>query len=271
MKKILVPTDFSPVAENALNYAIEIAARFSSEILLYHVYSFHRRVDYDRNFSEDEQPYVKNLENKMKIAKSQATDKADKKGVSIQTIVEENNVLYLFRNKVEKHNVDLVVMGTKGQTGMDRVIFGSVAVTALESATAPVLVVPPEYHFSKIERVALATDLNGVSKIVLSILEEFILKFSSNLTVLSILSEGSERILEKEELKFDGIETQYEEVEMSTGINESINDFVEAHSFDLICMIRRDKGFLESIFKKSITKAQVYQTKIPLLVLTEKP
>ncbi|HMQ48425.1 MAG TPA: universal stress protein [Saprospiraceae bacterium] len=61
MQKILVPTDFSPVADNALNYAIEIAAKFESELLLYHVYTFHRKVDFNWDFPEDEQPYVKKI------------------------------------------------------------------------------------------------------------------------------------------------------------------------------------------------------------------
>ncbi len=43
MKKILIPTDFSPVADNALNHAIEIASKFKSELFLYHFYSFNKK------------------------------------------------------------------------------------------------------------------------------------------------------------------------------------------------------------------------------------
>lgn len=57
---------------------------------------------------------------------------------------------------------------------------------------------------------------------------------------------------------------------MSKSINESINEFIRDHKSDLLCMIRREKGFFESIFKKSITKTQVYNTRIPLLVLPAK-
>jgi len=270
MKKILVPTDFSPICENALNYAIEIAAKLSSEIILYHVYSFHRRIDYDRNYPEDDQPYVREIEKKMSKEKSSVIDKARAKGVSIRTKVEENNVFYLFKNKVEKNDVDLIIMGTKGETGLDRVIFGSVAVTALESSKVPVLVVPPEHKTYKIEKVALATDIKDLSKDVISVLEELITKFSSELTVLSIIQNDEEdRPHKNGELEFQGLKTIYKEIEISNTINETINEYVQKNQYDLVCMIRKDKGFFESIFKRSVTKTQVYHTKLPFLVIPE--
>lgn len=57
---------------------------------------------------------------------------------------------------------------------------------------------------------------------------------------------------------------------MSKDINETINEFIQKEGCDLLCMIRREKGFFESVFKKSITKAQVFSNQIPLMVLPEK-
>jgi len=270
MKKILVPTDFSSISENALQYALEIASAFSSEILLYHVYSFHHRIDYDRNYPEDEQPYVRNIEKKMSIEKSKFANTAAEKGVAIKTVVEESSVFYLFKNKVEKYDIDLIIMGTKGETGLEGVIFGSVAVTALENSRVPVLVVPPEHTTCKIEKVALATDLKDVSKEVIEVLEELIIQFSSELTVLSIIGkDGASLIHEKSELRFKGLKTLYKEIEISNTINETINQYVQELGYDLVCMIRKDKGFFESIFKRSVTKTQVYHTNIPFLVLPQ--
>ena len=59
MHKILIPTDFSHVADNALDYAIEIASKLKSELYLYHVYMMNKRSDYDWSFPNDQQPYVK--------------------------------------------------------------------------------------------------------------------------------------------------------------------------------------------------------------------
>ena len=127
MKKILVPIDFSTVAENALNYAIEIAAKFESELVLYHAYTFNKKFDYDWNFTEDEQPYVRNLEQKMSATVNKFKEKFIRNGLLIQTRVEELHVFTLFDRIVKKHEIDMIIMGSKGASGLEKVIFGSVA------------------------------------------------------------------------------------------------------------------------------------------------
>lgn len=269
MKRILVPTDFSPVANNALNYAIEIAAKFESELLLYHVYTFHRKVDFNWDFPEDEQPYVKNIERQMNFTKQKFMDKIKQKGLTIQTRVEEDNIFTLFGSKVKKHNISLIIMGSKGASGLAKVIFGSVAATALEMAKVPVLVVPPNHSFRPLKQIVLATDLNEVSTSILSPLQKLAINFDAKVTIFNVNTNSNKDAPQKNDLYLKDVETIYSEVPMSQSINESINEFVKKNNFDLMCMIRREKGFLVSIFKKSITKTQVYNSKIPLLVLPE--
>ena len=269
MQKILIPTDFSSVADNALNYAIEIAAKFKSELLLYHVYSFHRKVDYDWNFPEDEQPYVKKIERQMDVTKLKFKEKIKQKGLSLQTIVEENDILALFKRKITKHNINLIVMGSKGASGLEKVIFGSVAATALDMAKVPVLVVPPKHSFRPIEQIVLARDLNEISTSILSPLQNLALQFGAKVTILNVNTDSNKAPLQKNNLLLKDLETTYRKIPLFKNINKSLDDFVKKNDFDLMCMIRREKGFFESLFKKSITKTQVYNSKIPLLVLPE--
>jgi len=269
MKKILVPTDFSPIADNALNYAIEIAAKFESEILLYHVYSFRKKVDFDWKFPEDEQPYVSNIERQMDLTREKFREKIKQKGIAIQTRVEEDNVFSLFARKVVKHNISLIVMGSKGASGLEKVIFGSVAVVALERAKVPVLFVPPGCYFRPFEQIILATDLNEVAAQVLSPLQKLAFKFAAKVTVLNVNIDSDEGIPQKNNLYLKDVETTYTEIPVFRDVNQSINDFVGKNKFDLMCMIRREKDFFESLFKRSVTKRQVYNNTIPLLVLPE--
>ena len=136
MKRILVPTDFSPFADNALNHAIEIAAKFKSELYLYHVYSFDR-FNYDVNFHKHEQPFTEKVNHSMNRTRQRFMEKITQNGLLIQTIVEQDDIFSLFDSKVKKHGIDLIVMGSKGATGLTKVIFGSVAATALEMAKVP--------------------------------------------------------------------------------------------------------------------------------------
>lgn len=269
MQKILIPTDFSPVADNALKYALEIATEFESELLLYNVYTFYRKIDYNANYPDDEQPFVKNIEKQMNFTKQKFTERIRQKGLTIQTKVEEDTIFSLFDRKAKKHDVSLIIMGSKGASGLEKIIFGSVAATALEMAKVPVLVVPPKYAFAPIKKIAFATDLKEVPENVLAPLRELAVKFNAKVTILFVNTDSDRETNNDFNVDIEGVETTYQEVPMSGSINDSINEFVDVNKFDLMCMVRREKGFFESLFKKSISKSQVYNSKIPLLVLPE--
>jgi nucleotide-binding universal stress UspA family protein len=269
MKKILVPTDFSQVADNALKYAMEIAAKMKGELLLYHVYSFHRRLHYDPDYPENEQPYVKDIERKMEETLSKFREKTERLNIPVQTRVEENSVFFLFKNKVVQYDIDLIVMGSKGATGLERVVYGSVAATALETAKVPVLVIPPEHSLRGMDRIVLATDLNRVSADDLLPLRELAEAFSSKVTILRVNTHPGEEMPSTDNLPLQDVDAKYHEIPLTQTINDSVNAFVAQDQSDLVCMIRREKDFFDSIFKKSVTKDRVYNSAIPFLVLPE--
>lgn len=268
MQKILIPTDFSILADNAMNYAIEIGSAFDAELYLYHVYHMHK-VDYNLNFTAEEQPYRKKLEQKMSLKKLKFAEKIKQKGLNVQTVVEEDSIYSLFESKAIKHDINWIIMSSKGASGMEKVIFGSAAVNALEVAKVPVLVVPPEYTFQAIKHIVLATDLAEVSSKVLIPLQRLASTFDATVTILNVNTGTNGTEAHKINLSLQNIETTYREVPMANSINESINQFIEENNCDILCMIRREKGFFERLFKRSITKTQLYNNLIPLLVLPE--
>lgn len=269
MLKILIPTDFSSIADNALNYAIEIGEEFESDLYLYHVYNINRKLNYDSSFSKEEQPYKKEVESKMSLTKQRFIERITQKGLSIKTKVEETRIFSLFKSKVGEHHIDLIVMGSKGASGITKVVFGSVAATALELAKVPLLVIPPEYSFHPIKNIVLATDSNEIHPDVLLPLQKLAARFRAKVTILTVKADSHKESQQPINLGLSEIETSYREVLMNNNINDSINDFIEEESCDLLCMIRRDKGFFTSLFQRSITKTQVYHNNIPLLVLPE--
>lgn len=268
MQRILVPTDFSPVADNALAYAIEIAAKFKSEIYLYHVYSFNK-FNYDVNFHKHEQPYTEKVNRSMNQTKQKFIERIRQNGLLIQTAVEQDSIFSLFGGKVQKHKIDLIVMGSKGASGLTKIIFGSVASTALEMAKVPVLVVPPNFAFRPLEHIVLARDDRQLDSGVLSLLQKIAVNFGAKVTLLKVNTDASEDAYKKTDLHLGGVEADYREVPMSKSINDSINNFIEKESCDILCMIRREKGFLEGLFSKSITKTQAFDSQVPLLMLPE--
>ncbi|MFK7772125.1 MAG: universal stress protein [Saprospiraceae bacterium] len=268
MKKILIPTDFSSVADNATKYAFEIAAVFKSKLFLYHVYSM-KKSDYDLNFSDENQPFKKKVKLKMNKTKEQFNELLTEKNLTIKTKTYQGNIFSLFGRTVKKDGIGLVVMGSKGASGITKVIFGSVAGSALEKSQVPLLVVPPEYTFQSLQHIILAIDHKEISPEVLSPLQELAAKFGAKVTILNIKTDSNNDIKTEKKVDLDGVEITYREVPLSKNINNSINKFIEKENCDLLCMVRRKKSFFESIYKRSITKNQVYNNQVPLLVLPE--
>ena len=205
----------------------------------------------------------------MDFIKRRFIDKINQKGLSLNTIIEEDHIYALFKTKVIENEIDLIVMGSKGATGLEKVIFGSAAAAALDLARVPVLVVPPDHSFIPLEEFVLAIDLNEDYTSILSPLQKLASKFGAKVTILYVNTGTSTDRQRSINLSLKDVETTYRESPMTISINESINEFTENNKCDLLCMIRRKKGFFESLFQRSITKDQVYKSEIPLLVLPE--
>ncbi len=268
MKKILIPTDFSPVADNATKFAIEIADAFKSKLFLYHVYTM-KKSDYDLNFSDEEQPFKKKVNRNMEKTVKKFKEIITQKDLKLHSKVYQGNIFSLFGRTVKKDGIELIVIGSKGASGINKMIYGSVAAIALEKSKIPLLVVPPKSSFQSLRNIVLAIDNKDVSPDVLSPLQKMVEKFGAKVTLLNIKKDSKKDTQREDTIELAGVETTYREIPLSKNINESINKFVEEEDCDLLCVVRRKKGFLESIFKKSISKNQVYNSRVPLLVLPE--
>lgn len=269
MQNILVPTDFSPIAENALDYAVELAIQYKSNLFLYHIYDFNKKIHYNEDYPDDEQPYVQKIKDQMYDTVLRIKEKISNHDIEIQSFVTESSILGLFTNKVKKHQIDLIVMGSKGASGMRQVVFGSNAANAIEVAKAPLMVIPPNLSFKKLNKIVLAADYRPISAQTLLPLQNLASTFNADVTILNVYTDEDNRVIQENKVAIDGIKINYHEVPFNQSINASINQFIAKQNFDVLCMIRRKKSFFNRIFKKSITRTQVYNSQIPIMVLPD--
>ncbi|NJC28196.1 universal stress protein [Neolewinella antarctica] len=267
MRKILIPTDFSPIADNAMKCAIEIATRLKGELHLHHAYTMIRKVDYNWNHPSDQQPFVQEIERQMSVSKRKFTDITTRRGLDLHTEVVEEHVDALFRKAILNGGVDLIVMGSKGTTGLERVVLGSVAESAMTLAEIPVLIVPPGHAFPPLERIVVAIDGQEIAPATLRPLRELALGFGAEITILYVDTGGTTEKEQQLDSIFEGIPTVYRKIPVNNTINDTVSAFVEAEDAHLLCMIKREKGFFDSLFKKSVTKDQLGRNDVPLLVL----
>ncbi|MEF8775972.1 MAG: universal stress protein [Haloarculaceae archaeon] len=134
--RIVVPTDGSPTAEAAIDHAVDLATRYDADVRVISVVN--SRV-YDTSIQSAVEPLREQGEAYVDRLETAATDA----GVPVTTDVEIGRPGARILEYVDDHDVDLIVMGSRGRGGLPRRLLGSVTNYVVTHATVPVHVVPP--------------------------------------------------------------------------------------------------------------------------------
>jgi nucleotide-binding universal stress UspA family protein len=138
-KRILLPLDGSPLAEQALPYAIAIAERFQSELVLLQVL-----IPFPRSSTTTEaslQRADKETADFVREYLERVAAGVQERGISVQTIALEGRPHLQIIQYAETNQVDLIVMCARGQSGLSRWMMGSVSDRVVRGAAVPVLLV----------------------------------------------------------------------------------------------------------------------------------
>jgi nucleotide-binding universal stress UspA family protein len=147
IKKILVPTDFSADAERALGAAKDLARELGAEIVLMHAY----HVDLPMATPALGGGYVlpANFYDELRVQATKQIEElaagVEKEGISATSVAVEERPFFAILEEAKRRSVDLIVMGTRGLTGLKHVAFGSVAERVVREAPCPVLTIKADY------------------------------------------------------------------------------------------------------------------------------
>jgi nucleotide-binding universal stress UspA family protein len=149
VKKILVPTDFSESARYALNYAVDLNRELKARLYLLHVLQdFTEFSEYNLSPSILPQLYLEFEENAAKRLEDMMADMVPSE-ISCGTYILHGVPFYEIIQFAKKENIDLIVIGSHGRTGLKHVLFGHTAEKVVKKASCPVLTVRhPETEFS---------------------------------------------------------------------------------------------------------------------------
>lgn len=149
LRRILVPTDFSKFSQNALTYATAFAEKFSSEVLLLHVVQDLALFIPEAVLGTPAvTPPVEQFIASAKTALERTVAEMKLPGIAIRPEVAEGVPFEEIIRTAREKDVDLIVMGTHGHTGLAHMLMGSVAEKVVRKAPCPVLTVRhPEHEF----------------------------------------------------------------------------------------------------------------------------
>jgi nucleotide-binding universal stress UspA family protein len=270
--KILVPTDFSKNANKAIEYASVIAKSSGGTLELLHVYTepvTRNNVAYPLIFEETAWAAKTAREQIEKLC----AEISEEKGVPCEGKVKIGVTAVEIIKEAADSKIDFIVIGTKGASGLDKVLFGSNTTSVIEKAPCPVFSVPMDAVIAPPKKIVFATNYHEGDMKALKKLTKFGSLFNAELLVLHVSKENlkSERDLveqfSKAVAKESGSPQPYYYALPHENTEKGINLFMDSSGADLIALSTRKRTVFEKMFNPSLTKKLAYQARLPWLAI----
>ncbi|NJB72163.1 nucleotide-binding universal stress UspA family protein [Saonia flava] len=278
-KRILLPTDYSKNALNAIRYALDLYQDFECDFYFLNKYTVtgysldsmmvpepgEKLYEAAKKASED------GMERLMEILKLHPENSKH----TYHTISTYNSLLLAVENIIAKKDIDVIVMGTKGNTGASSVIFGTNTVAIMEKITnCPVIAVPANYSFSPPKEIVFPTDYKAdYKRKELIYLLEIAKAHKCAIRVLHVSEEAELNTKQKNnkillEDILEGLDFSFHTLS-NIKVSKGINTFVESRGSDMVAFLNKKHFFFGSLLSNPLVKEIGYNTNIPVLVLKD--
>jgi nucleotide-binding universal stress UspA family protein len=265
LSSIIAPVDFSNEAGTALKFAAEIAKRASAKLTIIHA-----------NPADENE-----AEAKQKLSQLLATTQ-DHFGADLrcEAQIVTGDIISVLTSWIKREGGDLIVMGTKGASGLKKIFIGSNTMKVIGSIKLPILVIPETVRFEEFNRngknrVILATDLEELEhETTLDILEDITsLMIEPKLRIVNVRPKNTKLNFQKSLVRSalvsgfsHSLETEPVTV-FSDKVLDGINFYLSKNSdTGLIAMVARDSS---GLFPHHFTQDMASITHYPLLVLND--
>lgn len=270
MARILIPIDFSDCSINALRYGLSYAEKMESnpEIIIAHGYHIPvPAAEFSMSLNATVlEEFKKDAEDKYSKLKQEIPE-LNKPEVTFD--IKLAFVLDAILKCVEEEDPDLVIMGTKGSSGLNEVIFGSNTSGVIKASKVPVIAVPDTFKEGHISRITLAMDYKEVDNIsTLDIIKRLSNQYNAPVDIVHIEVGDEESLNAVNNIAkfFEDIDHEFHVIDQDN-ITDGINEFLSKSNSDLLAMLPRKHNLFERLFSRSITTRMAHHTKVPLLAI----
>ncbi|MDA8595852.1 universal stress protein [Flavobacteriaceae bacterium] len=258
MKRILVPIDFSDQARAAAMVAADIARKTDSEIHLIHMLELPVDMVDPTGITNVTGPTALfYMEQTQKEFEEFAKDPMFKDLKVVQNLQFAKTFSGIIQG-AEKAGIDLVVMGSKGATGISEMLIGSNTEKVVRKSPIPVLVIKEEMPIFSPNKILFASDFDPESISSLQKLEVFNAVFNARIEVLRVNTINNfETSLESEDkiqefIDKAGVPVSAKHIYNDESVERGVLNFAKAHNFDLIALTTHGRSGLSHLFNGSI-------------------
>lgn len=279
MKKLLFPTDFSETANNAFIYALNLANELRAELYVLNTYVLPMLSATHAGHPELVSQVYENYElNSFEHYKANVA--------KLRVICEEQNIttvplFFLFENGtvtgnvvkiVESEQIDLIIMGTNGASGLAKSIIGTNTVSVIKSVKIPVLSVPIHAHFKGLKEIVFTTLFREKDESALKEILAIASLFGAQVKCVHVLKNKNVDIImliEDWENRFSNANLEFVILDFVESVEKSINTYITDNQIDVLCVVKRNRTFFDRLFASSISNNLSFHANTPTLVFHE--
>lgn len=279
MKKILFATDFSPIADNAFVYAVELAKHIKATITTIHAFQLPNISAIDlpktlqRVYDEIEMNEFKSYQDSIPRLRQLEQAHGLQNGI-VHHVLQEGETVDVIVNHANTEAYDYIVMGTKGTSGLKEIFLGSITEGVVTRSLKPVLAIPEEANFDgNINKIGFPTDYEEEEKLALKLVTDFARQFDAEVHVLHVDISNTDGLYDKMSAWKKDLNLGYDKVKFisleGSDLEEALEKYSEEKQLDIIAMLQHKRSFFENIFSRNLTKEMVNHLEIPILSISE--
>lgn len=275
MKSLLVLTDFSEAAFRAAEYACTLAEPLQiKRIVLFHAYQTIvggtelpvTTADNNRRIYFESMEALALLHDRLKPLAGNA--------VTMDMLSEDMLLPGPINQRCREENIDMIVMGVSGKSGLEELLLGSTTAQMLEASELPVLIVPRDALIGRtIKTIVFTTNLEDFAVLPVNHLFPFLDTFRAELCVVNVAPGADEKYTPETQDSIKGLHALLEKYHPSfhylsdDDVVKGILGFAGQHHASLIITVPKKRSFLSALFHKSVPKKLAYGSPVPLLSL----
>ena len=272
MNKILVPTDFSDNAAQALRYAVMLAKKTGAELLLLNVYEIYIPVDGEQ-ILHDTHEIEEEAKKEQLLAEVKEFIPGD---VKYRLFVEPGSPVYKIAQIAEDHNADLIVMGIRGCNKLQQIIVGSTTTALIRNSKIPVFVIPENAKIEAPDKILFAFDGKEIpAKETMQPLKDIATIYNAEILALNVINDLELKLVDKKYIVRQiyhalGDANYSVHFEENGDVLQGINNFIDEYDVNAIAMIFKHHSLFNRIITESRAHKMAFYTQKPLIILHEK-
>jgi nucleotide-binding universal stress UspA family protein len=271
MEAILVPVDFSPTSLNATDYAINFAKQVGGKIILLNafeaplVYPLYEGVEISHEG-------LKQINKKELIQLAEQLSNQEPL-IKIEYLLKDGSLTYAIEETLKTIDVSLIIMGITGAGKIKETIIGSNTLLVAKHSTIPVLIIPEDCVYSKVNEIGITTDFRDVVNTIPDKLVKHILQMTgAKLHVLNVDFDNRQWTDDTPfqsglvETMFENFTPKYHFIDHEDMVS-GLNEYVDKFGIKLLIAFPQKHNLLEKIFSSSHTKELAFHSKIPVMII----